>query len=475
MHTGATMADSEHSKNTQDMAGDMSQYSPDINKTGTSPLMTSRPRDDIRSATPVVKMSLKPVAMNYTPSRRSPDTPSRKRPLSESDTTGDIPLPELNFEHLATSCPEEVHPWIRDMLLLIGKSGVSNSSSVSDLESRVAILEDVTENDGRDISSLNETVQALTISNKILTGRLIHTETKLDHVLQEMTDIKNRSMRDNIIIRSKGAKYKPTRDENTSQKVKMFLNDEMKVPDSNNIIMPRAHRMGQSFGDYNRMMIAKVPHEEDMRKIFNNASALKNTDFSISRQCTPETEERKQFAWPKYKEARGREDRARFDHMGRLFINDVPQKQFEPTQLPPASDGLVSKGLKTPMIAGSDTAYINDHEFRAWAARASSLQDVRETFDYLLLTGCITEADHVPHAFRFKDITGELCENFNSDREGFSGLQILKKTRAKNAEDVCVFVGRVKSAQPLTTKLKNTMLDQVVAGALLALEGITKK
>ena len=39
-----------------------------------------------------------------------------------------------------------------------------------------------------------------------------------------------------------------------------------------------------AFNGYNRMMIAKVPNEDDKRCILANANVLNNTDYSISHQ-----------------------------------------------------------------------------------------------------------------------------------------------------------------------------------------------
>ena len=99
-------------------------------------------------------------------------------------------------------------------------------------------------------------------------------------------------MRDNIIIKTKGDKYKKTRDENTAEKFKKFLGQELHLANAQNVRVDRAHRLGNSSN-----MIAKVPLQNDQNRIFSNVSQLKDTEFSISKQFPPEVEERRSFGW----------------------------------------------------------------------------------------------------------------------------------------------------------------------------------
>ena len=118
-------------------------------------------------------------------------------------------------------------------------------------------------------------------------GRLIRAENKIDRQKAEITDMRTRMMRDNIIIRSKGEKYKATKDENTATIFRNFVDKELRVADAGNIAIPRAHRMGQASGQFNKMIIAKVPSQSDQSRIFANVKALKGTDFTLNKQYPP--------------------------------------------------------------------------------------------------------------------------------------------------------------------------------------------
>ena len=230
--------------------------------------------------------------------------------------------------------------------------------------------------------------------------------------------------------------------------------------------------MGAETKNNNKMMIAKVPKSEDLNKIFNNAQALKGTDYSISRQCPPEVEERRQFAWSAYKDARKKNQSARFDPMGRLIINDVVQTKFEPVILPSTSDALVVRGAKPrmPMIGHSEEYVESHHEFRAWASVVTDLQEIRDSTDFLMQSGSFSDASHVPYAYRYRNTAGKIVENFLSDGDHFAGLQILKILQSKDIENVAVFINHRISPDYLTSKKKIEILSKVIISALSSLD-----
>lgn len=50
------------------------------------------------------------------------------------------------------------------------------------------------------------------------------------------------------------------------------------------------------------------------------------------------------------------------------------------------------------LIGNRDDIVESDHEFRAWAAEITCLQDVREVYDFLLQTRATTDADYAAYA-----------------------------------------------------------------------------
>ena len=58
--------------------------------------------------------------------------------------------------------------------------------------------------------------------NKNLVGRLLRAENVIERQCSDITDLRARMMRDNIIIKTKGECYKDKRDENTTSVFKLF-------------------------------------------------------------------------------------------------------------------------------------------------------------------------------------------------------------------------------------------------------------
>ena len=52
--------------------------------------------------------------------------------------------------------------------------------------------------------------------------------------------------------------------------VRKILQEELRIPDSQNIIINSSHRMGVASGSYNRMLIARLPWRIDLEKVFDN-------------------------------------------------------------------------------------------------------------------------------------------------------------------------------------------------------------
>ena len=79
---------------------------------------------------------------------------------------------------------------------------------MDDLNNKVLALEDQSDEMGGDIYHFKRQMASLTLSKKVLTGRLLRAETVIERQRKDISDLRMRSMRDNIIIKSKGEAYK---------------------------------------------------------------------------------------------------------------------------------------------------------------------------------------------------------------------------------------------------------------------------
>lgn len=364
--------------------------------------------------------------------------------------------------------PDDVHPWLVSMLNLIKKNTECTNEKVNDLDNRVLILEDNADHIESEIEKLRTKMDDVLDSNKSILGRLIRAENVIDRQRLEISDLRSRSMRDNIIIKTSGPEYKEVNNENTAATVVKFLAKEMRIPNADKIMITRAHRMGQAGNGYNKPMIAKLAYDDDIRKIFANAKVLKNTNYSISTQVPQEINERRQFGWGEFKAARDDRKLAKFDG-GRLVISGEPVCKYDRMTLPPEANASLGQ-LNTEHLTGmSDVITAHNHHFRACVTKIHSLQDIRDSMDIFLRKDEFINADYIPYAFRYIDQEGKLVENFHSDDDSGTGLQILKALRKKDAMDIVVFVTHYKADNYIGAKSKMETIIQLVSGALLSL------
>ena len=105
------------------------------------------------------------------------------------------------------SPPDGVHPNLWGMLKTIHKE----AAKIGYLDDKIGIIDDQLDKDGADIVQMKVTIQQLVSSQKTLVGRLLRAKTVIKRQQSDLTDLKMRSMRDNVIIKTSGNKYKETK------------------------------------------------------------------------------------------------------------------------------------------------------------------------------------------------------------------------------------------------------------------------
>ena len=413
----------------------------------------------------VAEKSLTRPLKDATPSGRETSNPL-KRPLPNSPdidntmmTTDTLP-PSIGHRSSSTQPPEGVNGEVWDMLLSIKRDTAKAIEYTGSLDTRLLALEDSHDNTGADIYQIKRTLKQVVEHNKVITGRLIRAETTIERQRSEITDLRMRSMRDNVIIRTRGQDYKETINENTASVFWRFVATEMNVPNADKFCITRAHRMGQSRGQHNKMMIAKLAFDNDQRRVFDNAKSLKGTDFSISKQLPQEIEERRQFAWQEFKRARGAKLPANFVG-GRLMVSGRAVDKYDAIQLPTESKTLYG-GDGATVGPPSEVVDVDGHEFVARFAKVSSMQGVREAIDTLLKDEVFFKATHMPYAFRFQDADGQLYENFSSDDDNGAGLHMLRELQKCSAMNLVVCAAHVTADTQVPYKRKLDALGEVV-------------
>ena len=242
----------------------------------------------------------------------------------------------------------------------------------------------------------------------------------------------------------------------------------MKIADVGNITINSSHRMGQAGGNYNRMLIARIPKRADHTKIFDNRKILKGTNYSINKQVPPEIDERRQFAWADLKKAKADKKPARFDG-GTLVVRGTAIGKYQPVTLPATGTSLQGRPLPVLACGASDVVVEGQHSFKAWAIPARSVHDVREGLDQLLTESDLAGATHAPYAYRFIGVNGKLYENFESDGDINVGIQSIRILRELQADNVAIFIAHDNNGQPTPRRKKSECLAAAIGGAVMVL------
>ena len=154
-------------------------------------------------------------------------------------------------------CPDGINPFLWNMLLSIKRDTEHIKKEMCDDINEIAILEDQLDNTGAALQSLKCNMASLAMSNRVLTGRLIHAETMIENQRSDILDLRARSMPYIIIIETKGNTYQKKARENTPAKFQSFLVTEMGIANADPIMIPRAHRLGQVTNGFYKILIAK--------------------------------------------------------------------------------------------------------------------------------------------------------------------------------------------------------------------------
>ena len=321
-----------------------------------------------------------------------------------------------------------------------------------------------------DIAELQDDFKAKNLDVKLLTGRIAQLENRLEEAHDAIHDLTARSMRMNLVVKTKGVLYQEQRGESyqtTTLLFRNFLRDEMGVPDVAKIIITRAHRMGFAAEGYNRPMIAQFLRQEDIDRVMSKAGMLKDKPHSVNIQIPNEYNERRQHAWGSFKTARNNGKEARLRPNGDLYVDKRLMRSLQPMKLPTSASANLSE-IANNYTYGQSASHGNEvHTFLARAVTINSLQGVRDTMDiFCAETNIMLNANSISYAYRFRPESGPVIENFNSRGDTGVGPQILRQLRDKQAENVVCFTAHKYKDRSADPKMKTRLVETSVQEAM---------
>lgn len=304
----------------------------------------------------------------------------------------------------------------------------------SELSKSVAIL--VTENIElrNDLKQVNKRLQ-------LAEGMIAQQRTKMSMQDEQILDLTARSMRDNIVVQGIPEKPKESWDD-TKRALMDFFSEKMKIPNTNDIIIDRAHRSGNKHngpGAKPRPIIAKLMTQKSKDTIFRNTRSLSGKpEFKIQEQLPTEVIERRKKLWPKYKDAKNNEDNFVKWNLDKLIINGVTYTAYDDYQ--EINPSLAVESEMDINHTQHDT--VDGSTFMGHSAKIASKDEVPIVMANILQDRSLASATHNIYAYRVTKGDGKFDEAYRDDGEHGAGFKLLKYMKDNDIENAIVVVTR---------------------------------
>ena len=351
-------------------------------------------------------------------------TPSTGSGASRDQGQSDVPIDEgMSWPRLWRELGE---------IKLIVNSGLTRLDS---LEERMQAVETAQAElaEPRLPGNLQETLD-------ILVGRMSYEQNKRKSLERELLELKAHTMKRNIIFHIDEVQFpaaKEMRDENATYIVRNFLHNVMKVDydTTRDLFITVAHRIGGDKSNKTRPIIAQFPVATDFDTVLYHASNLKNTTHYINQQVPQAMSERNQFAYPTFKDLRNdKSNRARLAK-GQLFVKGDLVTKY----LPPILPEVLNDTTEVPVVSRSQQKEDSNSTFVGFSAQdVTSMEQLAKIRDLLLKDPDTQKASHIVMAYRIQNL-----ENFDSDGDDGTGLQLLKFMREKKLVNCAFFATRL--------------------------------
>ena len=353
-------------------------------------------------------------------------SPKQKEKEKESQATGPESV-ALGLEDI----PDGVNEKVWSILQQIDKNTAAAAQRISVLENNVSGLTAT-------VTELTDDVAILKRSVSLLTAKLSRTERSNNHLKKELTEIKARSMADNLIFTCDGQDYREAKGESCVSLVRHFLVNVLGIKGAVKYFIPEAHRTGSRRPDKPRQIIARIPVNQERREILDNTKRLKGTRHFVSRQLPLEVRERQQFALTEFKEKRTDPSQKATMVREKLFLKGELQTKYLPPTLPVSMDTNI-----LPEIDIQEGGKVQDEgsTFLGYAARVTSREKIRQVRDQLLVHPKTAGVSDIIYAFRIGN-DKKMSENFDSDWDPGIGLALLRWMKEGNLKNTVCFATR---------------------------------
>ena len=327
-----------------------------------------------------------------------------------------------------------------------GQLSNTQSSLLESLSSQLAQqqlqINDLVEK-AREVETLKVENKELKFRQSVYENRIERLERTCHSQQNEISDLKCRSMRDNLLF----SKIKERENEDTKEVLYNFLINNMKIEDAREKIkFDRVHRVGAKRTDKNagpRDIVAKFNPYEGKELVMKYRAKLQGTSYGVNEQFPPEIEEvrkplkKKMYEMKQEDKDKPDDEKRKFKLIqNKLFVNNQLYDECRRDRLVFSDDDVeASKDIE---LEHSDIVTEKGSTFQGHAAQIDDVSLVKpvliKSFENKLVAG----AEHNIYAYRITKPDGTIREMSNDDREIGAGYRLLKILREKELTNVMV-------------------------------------
>ena len=290
----------------------------------------------------------------------------------------------------------------------------------------------------------------------VLKNIIIHTDHRVSHNENQITDLKVRSMNANILIHG----VKENSSENLKADISELFSTDLGIP---NVKFSSIHRMGKLLtaeekkkqGQNNaqgpkvnkpRIIVARLLNSDDKSNIIAKANEL-DISFRVTSQYPEEVRDTKTRLYHVKDEYTDK--KVECDIKGSKLVFKKSGSVFrEKVTLPPpeilmtATDPNVKEKLDQIQVHEGDHFNDKGNHIVSYSATVNSYKDVSNFSIKVLASEGALPANSNVLVYRFLDANGAPHEGWENDREFGAGLNILKSAKEQQYENFAVILSR---------------------------------
>ena len=265
-------------------------------------------------------------------------------------------------------------------------------------------------------------------------GRLTRVEKVVSDLKEELLRTQQHGMKDNIVFQN----LPEVENENVRKTLAVFMDQSLKINHDqiNNILIDKAHRMGQK-GKYPRSIVAKI-NDDGRNIIFKHTRNLKGQKASVYTQLPRELAERRKQLVPIFKEARINKKNPKW--LGDKLVVGDRTHAVKPDKMLDMNVDTTARACEMGVVRGPPFAK-DGSSFQGAKVDVTSPDDITPALHALYANHTTAKATHNIFSYRIKSANG-IREYYEDDGEYGAGRRLMELMRQNDITNTLLCVTR---------------------------------